>query len=122
MTYTLPHFAEHLADRLGRLQSAPRVTTGRPPIRRGIDHGKTRHTDAEVRDAVERVLEGAPMRVVAKSIGVSRSALSHWTRRSRRQDATRGLQAPAAPRTPPDACPAPVRPATGRKTRPVGSI
>lgn len=91
MTYTLPHFAERLADRLGRLQPPPRAYGGpRSPC--GESHGRARHTDAEVRQAVERAGIGEPRRQVARAAGVSVSTLQKWIAGTRRPDATTGLR------------------------------
>ena len=110
MTYTLPHFAERFDDRLRRIPHAgfARHTP------RGEAHGKTRHTDAEVRAAVERVHAGEPVLLVAESIGVHQSTLRKWARRSRRPEATQAL---AAARTAPKLCTTDVRAVAGRATR-----
>ena len=118
MTYTLPHFAEHLDDRLRHIPHAGHTSLSSP---RGEAHGKTRHTDAQVRAAVERVHAGEPVLLVAESIGIARSALRHWVSGKRRPEATQSLQAPAAPCTLPLPCPEPDRPVAARTTR-LGSI
>jgi transposase-like protein len=90
MTYTLPHFAERLADRLGRPTLPRRAPTG-PLTPRGEDHGRARHTDAEVSAAIRRVRLGEPLIKVARAIGIGPSTLRKWCAGTRRPEASAAM-------------------------------
>lgn len=54
---------------------------------RGERSRQARHTDAQVREAVERVLAGEPRALVAHDVGISKSGLARWVTGQQRRDA-----------------------------------